>query len=104
MEGKLKLIAQRDGMVPTVGVQPQASRDEIVGVREGVLRVRLTAPPVEGAANETLIRFLARRLGIPRRDMEILQGRKSRRKRIKVCGLSPQEVIMLARQGGPKQP
>ena len=104
MKGELELTAQQDGVVLTIWVQPRASRDEIVGVREGMLRVRLTAPPVGGAANEALIRFLAHRLGIPRHDVEILQGHRSRRKRIKVRGLSPQELIVLTGLGRPEQP
>ena len=92
MKGKLELTEQQDGVFLTLWVQPRSSRDEIVGVREGMLRVRLAASPVGGAANEALIRFLARRLGVPRTDVEIVKGHRSRRKRIKVCGLSPEEV------------
>jgi hypothetical protein len=79
---------RREGPVPTirfdVRVQPRASRDEFAGVREGVLRVRLRAPPVEGAANEALIAFLADELGIPRRDVRIVSGFGSRTKIVEV--------------------
>jgi len=101
MEEELELIAQQDGVILTVWVQPRSSRNEVVDVREGMLRVRLTAPPVGGAANEALIQFLARRLGMPRRDVEIIAGHRSRRKRIKIHGLSLQEVGVLTKRGGP---
>lgn len=67
-----------------VRVQPRASRNEIAGVRNGVLRVRLTAPPVEGAANEGLIEFLADELGVARRQVRIVSGFGSRNKVIEV--------------------
>lgn len=67
-----------------VRVQPRASRNEIAGVRNGVLRVRLTAPPVEGAANEGLIDFLADELGVARRQVRIVSGFGSRNKVIEV--------------------
>src|SRR5437764_1457187 len=57
-----------------VRVTPRAGRDAIEGWREGVLRVRLAAAPVEGKANESLVRFLAASLGVPRRDVELVAG------------------------------
>lgn len=71
-----------------VRLQPRASRDEVVGWREGVLVLRLTAPPVEGAANEACRRFVARLLGVPPRDVELVAGHKSRDKRFQVSGLT----------------
>ena len=67
-----------------VRVQPRASRNEIVGYRDGVLRVRLQAPPVDGAANEALVRFLADEFGVPRRHIRIVLGRGSRNKVVEV--------------------
>lgn len=101
MGEELELTVQQDGdfvedgVILTLWVQPRSSRDEVVGVRGGMLHVRLAAPPVGGAANEALIRFLARQLGVPRRDVEIVHGHRSRRKRIKFHGLSPEEVRTL---------
>lgn len=67
-----------------VRVQPRASSNEIVGYRDGVLRVRLQAPPVDGAANEALVRFLADEFGVPRRQVRIVSGFGSRNKVVEV--------------------
>ena len=71
-----------------VRVQPRASKDEVVGFANGVLRVRLRAPPVEGAANEALIKFLADELGVSRRHVRIVSGIGSRNKVIEVDDLA----------------
>lgn len=67
-----------------VRVQPRASSNEIVGYRDGILRVRLQAPPVDGAANEALVRFLADEFGVPRRQVRIVSGSGSRNKIVEV--------------------
>lgn len=67
-----------------VRVQPRASSNEIVGYRDGVLRVRLRAPPVDGAANEALVRLLADEFGVPRRKIRIVLGLGSRNKVVEV--------------------
>ena len=79
-----------------VRLQPRASRNEIVGTLDGVLRVRLHAPPVDGAANEALVAFLAERLAIPRRGVRIVTGATSRTKMIEVEGVSSSAVERLA--------
>ena len=70
-----------------VHVQPRASRNEVVGWREGALAVRLTAPPVEGAANAELIDVLATALGVPKRSVSIVGGERARQKRVHVAGI-----------------
>ena len=67
-----------------VRVQPRASTNEILGYRDGVLRVRLQAPPVDGAANDALVRFLADEFGVPRRQVRIVSGFGSRNKIVEV--------------------
>ena len=67
-----------------VRVQPRASSNQILGFRDGVLRVRLQAPPVDGAANDALIRFLADEFGVPRRLVRIVSGSGSRNKIVEV--------------------
>ena len=67
-----------------VRVQPRASKDEVVGYTDGVLRVRLRAPPVENAANEALVEFLADELGVSTRYVRIISGFGSRNKLIEV--------------------
>ena len=76
----------------SVRVVPRASRDKIAGIHDGALRVRLTAPPVEGAANEALVAFLSGVLRVPKRDIEIVSGQTARNKVVSVYGLSPREI------------
>jgi uncharacterized protein (TIGR00251 family) len=75
-----------------VRVQPRASSEGIAGIAEGALKVRLTAPPVEGRANQALCDFLARTLGIPKGDVAVVSGEKSRLKRIRIRGVSPEHL------------
>ncbi|HEX6992106.1 MAG TPA: DUF167 domain-containing protein [Gemmatimonadales bacterium] len=67
-------------------VQPRASRSEIVGPHGDALKVRLAAPPVDGAANEELVRLLAREYKVPKSAIEIVAGLSSRRKTIRIRG------------------
>lgn len=78
-----------------VRVQPRASRSEIVGEQEGALRVRLAAPPVDGAANDALIELLADLLDVPKRDIRIVTGSTSKRKVIEVDGVTAVQVLAL---------
>jgi uncharacterized protein (TIGR00251 family) len=89
---QLKITGAEDGATFAVRVVPRASKDEIVGIHGDALKVRLTAPPVEGRANEALIAFLAKRLGVRKSQVEIVAGATSRRKMIRVIGLSLQGV------------
>ncbi len=76
-----------------VRVQPRASRDRVVGLHGGALKVALCAPPVDGAANDALCRFLARALGVPRRAVTIVRGQRSRDKTVRVEGADPRALI-----------
>jgi uncharacterized protein (TIGR00251 family) len=78
-----------------VRVVPRASRSEIAGEHDGALRIRVTAPPVEGAANEEVIRLLARALGVTRSAVEIVAGHTSKLKRVKVRGARPSDLRSL---------
>jgi uncharacterized protein len=69
-----------------VKVTPRASRDEIVGMRDGVLAVRVTAPPVDDKANQAVVKLLAKRAGIPRGRVRIVRGQRGRRKLIAIDG------------------
>lgn len=73
-------------------VQPRASKNEITGWQGDALRVRLTAPPVEGAANAALTDFLAAALGVRRADVSLVSGAKSRDKTVEVSGLTDEEL------------
>ncbi|MEX2374535.1 MAG: DUF167 domain-containing protein [Dehalococcoidia bacterium] len=70
----------------TVRLTPRASRDEIVGERDGVLLVRVTAPPVDGAANDALVRILAKALRVSRGSISIVSGATSRTKVVEIDG------------------
>lgn len=86
-------VEEREGAVRfRVRVVPRASRDEVAGLQGEALRVRLTAPPVEGAANRALVDFLAKRLGVRKGQVRILSGETSRDKVVAVEGLSAEEV------------
>lgn len=80
----------------TVRVQPRASRSEVVGVRGNALKLRLAAPPVDGAANDELVGLLAAELGVPRRAVRIVSGISSRSKTVEVDGVGPDVVERLA--------
>ena len=80
------------GTVIEVYVQPRASRNELAGTHEGALKLRLTAPPVEGEANKACLQFLAKVLGVAKSALEIVQGHKSRRKAILVRGVFPESL------------
>jgi uncharacterized protein (TIGR00251 family) len=81
------LRATADGIQLQVRVQPRAARTEIVGEHGGALKIRVAAPPVDGAANEALIRFLAERLGVARSAVSIGGGASARRKVVLVAGI-----------------
>lgn len=82
-----------------VRVQPRASRTEVAGTHQGVLKVRLHAPPVDGAANEALVEFLADSLGVPRRLVRIVSGASSRTKVVEVTGVDAAAVSRLITEG-----
>ena len=82
------LLAAPDGVSILVAASPRASRTEVAGIAGGRLRVRVAAPPVEGAANEELVRFLARSLGVPRSAVAVTAGAAGRRKTVVIRGVT----------------
>ena len=87
-------IEQRGGTVRIpVRAQPRASRSEIAGEHDGALRVRLAAPPVEGAANDELVRLIARVLDVPRSAVRIVAGERGRTKVVEVDGVDAETVL-----------
>jgi uncharacterized protein (TIGR00251 family) len=87
------------GVRIAIQVQPRASRTELAGLHGEALKVRLAAPPVDGAANEALIRFLAETLHVPRTAVTISSGLSGRRKHVLVSGLGLAEVARLLKVG-----
>ena len=84
----------------SVHVQPRASRSEIIGQHGAALKVRLQAPPVDGAANEALVHLLADSLGVPRGSVRVVAGVTSRTKTVEVGGTTVAAVRALASQRG----
>lgn len=76
----------------SVRVQPRASSDAILGWRDGTLRVRVTAPPVEGEANLAVARLLARALRVAPSAVAVIRGARARDKRVRIAGLDEAEV------------
>ena len=83
------------GTLLRIHLSPRAKRNEVVGVVNGALKVRVNAPPVDDKANDALSRFIAKKLGVPRSAVCVLSGRKSRSKTLLVSaqGLSPNSLI-----------
>lgn len=83
-----------------VQVVPNASRSEVAGEAEGVVRIRLQAPPIDGRANEELVRLLSRLLGLPKSAIDVVQGQSARKKMVALDapGLTPEQArtILLA--------
>ena len=82
----------------SVRVQPRASKDEVTGVVEGALKVRLQAAAVENRANEALVEYLAQLLKTPKSAVRLLGGERSRIKRIEIRGVTKQQVFALLSQ------
>lgn len=93
----------RDGIVFKVQVVPRASRSEIVGEHNGALRVRIAAAPVDGAANEELVKLLARALRLPRSSIEITAGHSAKLKTVRIAGLESSLLTSLSTAQGPKR-
>lgn len=88
----LPLADSPQGVLLPVRVIPRAPRSRIDGVRRGALLVRLAAAPVEGAANDALLAVLAEALGVPRARLVIQSGDRSRDKRVRVSGMTAEEL------------
>jgi uncharacterized protein len=87
------LTAQPDGVLLAIKLQPRASKNEIGEPLGAELRIKVTAPPVNAAANEALIRLLAETLDCPRGKVELIRGHTSRHKAVKIQGTSAHEIL-----------
>jgi uncharacterized protein (TIGR00251 family) len=87
------LHAQGDDVLLSVKVQPRASKNEIREPHGGELKIKVTAPPVDAAANEALVELLAEKLGCGRSRIEIVRGHKSRHKILKLSGFTLEGVL-----------
>lgn len=89
-----------DGVQLQVLVQPRASRSRVVGLHDDRLKLQVAAPPVEGEANDAVLRLLAEVLEVPRRQLELVQGETARRKTVLVRGITPDRVEQLLGAAG----
>ena len=78
----------------TVYVQPRAARTELAGLHDGQPKIRLAAPPVDGAANAELVAFIAQQLNVPKRNVRIISGLSSRHKTVEIDGVSADSVAL----------
>ena len=88
----IKLTTKDGGVIFAVRVQPRASKSGVAGELDGALKIRLAAPPVDGEANEELIRVLAKLFNAPRQQVALLSGLTSKNKLVRVSGISAEEV------------
>ena len=89
-------LTEKDGaIVFDVRVIPRSARSEIVGELDGAVKVKLSSPPVDGAANAELIKLFAKKLGVSKSAIEIVSGETSRTKRLRVTGVTAEEVRSL---------
>jgi uncharacterized protein len=91
----MEMTSNAGAILFRVRVQPRASHDAIEGEHASALKVRLTAPPLEGRANESLRRLLAERLNVPVSAVRIVSGENSRNKRVSVAGVTRAQVLAL---------
>lgn len=91
----IKVMDQGEGCVLFVRAQPGAKRNALVGERAGALKVAITAPPENNRANQALLEFLAKSLGLKRSQLDLSAGHASRDKKILIRGKSAQELLNL---------
>lgn len=92
---KLSIQSFEGGVRFSVRVQPRASRTDIAGIHGDAIKIRVAAPPVEGAANQELVSFLAKQLGVARAAVRIARGETGRQKVIEVAGVQAETVRRL---------
>lgn len=88
-------LQQGDSLLVRVFVQPRASRNQFCGIHEGELKLRLTSPPVDGAANECCREFLAKQLRVPKSAVSLISGETSRHKRLRIEGATSLQLEQL---------
>lgn len=90
------LVTERsDGVIVTVRVVPRASKTEFAGEIDGAMKIRLSSPPVDGAANAELIKLFAKTLGVSRSKVSIVFGETSKTKRLRITGVTVEKVRKL---------
>ena len=92
--------ADAAGITLGVRIQPRASKNSMERLEDGTLKIRLTAPPVNGAANDALVRYLADSFGVPRSAVEILSGHTARQKVVRITGIDDRDVQRVLNTAG----
>ena len=91
----LPIKETKEGVIFNIRVVPRSSRCELAGIQEDALKLKITAPPVDGKANSECIRFLADKLNIRKSRIVIIGGHKSRRKTVAVSGLKSKDIELI---------
>lgn len=94
----IKLTEKDGAIIFAVRVIPRSSTNEIVGELDGALKIKLSAPPVDGAANKELIKFLSKSFGISKSQIEIISGETSKKKRIRIFDLDSKAFLLSIKQ------
>jgi hypothetical protein len=81
-----------------VQIQPRSSKDQIVGLHNGRLKIKISAPPVDGKANQALIEFIAKALGVSKSKVEIVKGHSSKLKTLKISGIDQKSYSLLLKK------
>ena len=89
----IKFTENDGGIIFDVRVVPRASKSEIVGESGGALKVRISSPPVDGAANAELLKLLSKKLRVSKNNIKIVSGETSRSKKVKIYGLNKISLI-----------
>lgn len=96
----LRYTEKPGGVTFSARIQPRAAKNQISGVHDGALKIRITAPPVEGAANEACIGIVAQVLGVPRSRVAIIGGATSRNKMLHVNGIDAAHLLATLKNSG----
>lgn len=83
------------GIILNLYIQPRASKNQVCGIQDNALKIRLTSPPVDGAANRLCREFLADLLGVPKSAVEIISGDTSRHKRVRITSDKPEHTLSI---------
>ena len=94
------LESKDGGFIISLYIQPGASRTELIGVHNEQIKIKIAAPPVDGAANEELLQFLKKKLKIPKRDITLVSGESSRSKRVHVAGVDRDALVRVLMASG----
>lgn len=92
----INFTEKNGAVIFSVRVVPRASKSEIVGALGGALKIRIASPPVDGAANVELIKFLAKTFGVSKSEVEITSGQTSKTKQVKISNLAAEKFLQSA--------